>query len=237
MSSRIDRNDVDIFRLFYYADEFTISGKNGKTLKVYIRLVGDSELNQARVFALRESRKMRDKLKNPDSDEALAFLPNLDDFSKEEIIQLILSAKSGEILRQANRDVKITLPTEINSDASLEEQEEYQKEVDNFDEVYNNRLTERISQLIVNEEEKLKELSIDKLKQICLDSIINQIAESVMMDKFRQMCVYFGTYKDKNYTNRLFKSFEEFDKIPPEIKSQLIACYNKLDIGDIELKK
>lgn len=55
-----ERNDVDIFRLFHWGKEVTIFDKYGNELtNVYMRLVGDAELNLARVFAIRRSAELR----------------------------------------------------------------------------------------------------------------------------------------------------------------------------------
>ncbi|MEM4134609.1 MAG: hypothetical protein QXV73_05370 [Candidatus Micrarchaeia archaeon] len=237
MGSRIDKNDVDISRLFYYSDKFEIKGKNNKTLPVYVRLVGDAELNQARVFALRESAKLRQKLKNPDSDEYLAYIPDFSLMNKHTLIQTLLSAKMTDFMREATKNTKFNIPIEPNSDASLEEQEEYQLEVDNFDNEYNRKFNEELEKIIKREEDVYKSWSEEELRNECIRQTINQICEMYMIDRFRTMCVYFGTYKDQNFKEKLFKSFDEFDNLPKDIKEQFFMAYNKLEISETELKK
>jgi hypothetical protein len=202
-----------------------------------MRLVGDAELNQARVFALRESRKFRQKLMDPESDEALAFLPDLSLMNKEALIQTLISARMNDFIREANRTVEIVLPVEPHSEASLERQEEYQEEVDNFDTNYDQQIGEELNKIIERNQKMYESWSEEDLKKECIRQSINQLCEFRMLERFRAMCTYFGTYKDPNFKERLFSSFEEFDNLPSEIKEQFFAEYNKLDLSDAELKK
>jgi len=53
-----EKNDVDISSLFYYRKPVTLIGKDAEPTTVYMRLVGDAELQRARVKALRDSRNL-----------------------------------------------------------------------------------------------------------------------------------------------------------------------------------
>lgn len=237
MSSRIDRNDVDISKLFYYKDKFEIKTANNQTLTVYMRVIGDAELNRAKVFALRESRKLREKLKDPESDEALAYLPDIYNLSKEELVQNLLSVLSQVIAKEAVMEYKFTIPPEPKSTASLEEQEDYQEEVDKFDDDYENELSKLIQEKLKKEEERLNSLSEEVLRTQLEKELINQVCEYHMVERFRAMCAFFGTYKDENYKQRLFSTFEEFDNLPKDVKEEFISFYNKLELSEQELKK
>ena len=65
----IEKNDVDISKLFNWGKAFEIVGEDGVVDVVYMRVLGDADINKARVFALRESAKLRRALRNPDSDK------------------------------------------------------------------------------------------------------------------------------------------------------------------------
>lgn len=237
MASRIDKNDVDISKLFYYHDKFDLELKNGEKISVYMRVVGDAELNQARVFALRESANLRKKLRTENSDEALAYLPDLDILDKDGLVKTILASVYSNIIREANNEVKFNLPAEPKSTSSLEEQEEYQEKIDNFDKEYNQLLMDKIEELIKIEETRLQNLSEEQLRKEALNKVINQICELKMIERFQEMCTYFATYKDDKYKERMFQSFEQFDNLPKAIKEQLIMFYNKLEIDEVTLKK
>jgi len=236
MSSTIDKNDVDISRLFHFAEKFELDVK-GKKIPVYMRLVGDAELNRARVFALRMSREMREKLKNPDTDEYMAYIPDLEALTKEQLIESLIALKNTEFVREAYRSTKFNLPIEPDSDASLEEQEAYQLEVDSFDERLAQELQEKVDKLSSEYKNEISSYSKEQLIDEYRNFLINQICEFTMLERFRAMCTYFGAYKDAKYKQRLFNSFEEFDNLPSTIKEKLISFYTKLEIDDNQLKK
>jgi hypothetical protein len=58
-----------------------------------------------------------------------------------------------------------------------------------------------------------------------------------MLNKFKEMSVYLGTYKDSEFKERLFKDFEEFENLPNEIKTQFLDNYSVLEISGEDLKK
>ena len=83
----IEKNDVSLAKLFNWGDKFSITDKYGNFITdVYIRLVGDAELNQARVKAIRASREMREKLKTEGTDERMVFMPDFDLMEDKEIV-------------------------------------------------------------------------------------------------------------------------------------------------------
>lgn len=234
----VEKNDIDISSLFRYGDKFEIDVKKGKKLSVYIRLVGDAELNQARVFALRKSAELRSKLKKEGSDERLAFIPvEYESIPKESLIEYVTGSFVPEITKEAIQEVIVPYPVEPDSDAPLENLEKYQKEVDE----YPKRREEAVREYIKNSTDKkrnqLSKLSTDELAKIFENNMISQLCEEEMLNQFRQKCAYFGTYRDKNYTQKLFKSYEEFENLPPEVKNDIITFYLTLDLGIDELKK
>lgn len=235
----VEKNDVDISKLFYYGDKFDILDKaEKKVMTVYIRLVGDAELNQARVFALRSSADLRSKLKDKSSDERRAFIPeNYDDLSNEDIINLIVLYSTQDITNDVIKNTEIPIPKEPKSDASLEEQEEYQRLVDAYPLYRVTKIREEVNLKIESLKETLSKKSKDELVVEYERVIIVTLCQQEMLTKFREMSTYFGCFKDKNYKTRLFSSFESFSNILPEIKQQLMDNYISLEVSNDELKK
>jgi len=124
-----EKNDVDISSLFFYKKPVTITGNKDKELTVYMRLVGDAELQRARVKALRDSRKLRDALKDKNSDEYLAFIPDISEVEKDRLVELSLVMSLKEISADIAQEIELPFPEEPGSKATLEEQEAYQKEI------------------------------------------------------------------------------------------------------------
>lgn len=238
MPSTVEKNDVDISKLFNWGLSFPIQDNNGKDLfKVYIRLVGDAELNRARVFALRKSAEFRKKLKTEDSDERLAFIADYDLIEKEELIQSLLLFNTKFLTSDAYKEVNITVKKEPSSDATLEEQEEYQQWVDNYPKEREEKIRAYVTEKLVKIQEELESKDKETLYKEFEKSLVNQLCENEMILKYRDMCAYLGTFKDSEYKEKFFKDFEEFENLPKEIKDQILEFYMALEIGGEDLKK
>ena len=232
----IDRGDVDISSLFNWKKEFKFSYSD-KKYSTFVRLVGDAELGRARVFALRKSAELRKKLRNQESDEALAYLPSRDGTTKEELTNGLLVTFTRDFTNDAFRELKFNLPTEPHSEASLEEREKYQQEIDDYPVKREESIREYVNKRIDKARKDLEVLDEDVLYKQLISGLINQFCENEMVNKFREQCAYYGLYKDKEYSVRLFPSFEEFENLPSDIKAQFIDFYFELDMDSENLKK
>lgn len=229
-------NDVDVQKLFNWFTDVEIFVK-GKPKKFYIRLAGDADIGRARVFALRKSNEFRLKLKDELSDEFLALVGHKELFDKDSLISVILLHKVKEISREAYKLVDIPFPKEPDSDADLEEQERYQKEVDE----YETKVKEFISRYIENKLDEIKSnlsgKSFDELYEIYKEEQIKSLCEGEMLKAFKQYCVHLNVFLDKAMKKRAFQTYEDFDNLPQEIKTQFLDAYDSLDIDTELLKK
>jgi hypothetical protein len=210
----IEKGDVDLSKLFHWGKQFEITDRFGKkVMDVYLRLVGDAELNRARIFAIRKSSELRKKLKEENSEERLVFIPDLDE-NKQDLIDRISVLKIKEFTQAASKEVSIPLPKEPKSDAPLEEIEQYQEKVDRYSEIrmdaIQNNVRDRLGVLNIS----LTKEDISWLKKEYERLIINELCEQEMVKKFRDSCAYYGSFRDENYTYRLFNTFDDFDNLP-----------------------
>lgn len=236
MPKSIDKNDVDISELFEWSKKYDLEYR-GKKFEIYDRLIGDAELSRARVFALRKSAEMRRKLRNEDSDERLALIPVFESTTQEEIINGLLLSLTREYTTEAYREIKIDLPIEPDSEAPLEAREKYQEAVDNFPAERSKKIQEYVLKKLDDRRKELDKSKKEDLYKELVDILINQICETEMVNSFREMCAYFGTYKDSAYNKRLFSSYEEFNNLPSDIKNKFIELYFSLDLDIENLKK
>lgn len=234
-----EKNDVDVSRLFHWGSKFAIFDSYGKEIEnIYIRLVGDAEINRSRVFAIRKSADLRKLLKTEDTDERIAFVSSIYDLDdKSDVINYILLLSTKKFTQDVMRDVDLPMPKEPKSTADLEDFEEYQKAVDNYSERRMQRINDEVLKLIESYRLELLEKPIEQLKKLYERNMIDELCEKEMVTKFRDMCVYFGCYKDDKFKERYFTNFDEFDNLPSEIKEQLINYYGSLEINVEELKK
>ncbi len=233
----LEKNDVDISKLFNWGDSIEIIASNGKKVKVYVRLVGDFEVSKARVYALRKSAELRKKLRDPTTDEYLAFIPELTENDKDKIIEILVLLNIKELTNRAENNLNLKYPKEPPSDAPLEELEKYQEEIDNWPKTVEKEISKALDKEIEAERKLYKDKGIEELKEEYVNIMINKACEAEMYSSFQDMCVYFACYKDKNYKERLFNSIDEFLNLPSSIKNTLIDFYNTLTINMDELKK
>lgn len=233
-----EKNDVNISKLFQWGKEFPITDEYGnELLHCHIRLVGDAELNRARVFALRKSAELRKKLKTEGTDERVGFIADQDTLDKENIIQFLLILKTKEVSVDIIKDTKVPFPKEPDSDASLEEQEKYQLAVDEYPEKRREIIQAEIEKHIAKEKESLDHMDMDSLYKMYVNYTINDLCEMEMYKYFKQMCVYFGTYKDPEFKEHLFSTYEEFENLQTFLKDQFIDNYSDLEMNMDGLKK
>jgi len=232
----IDKNDVDISSLFNWGTEFTLDTPSGE-ITFYLKIIGDAEINRARTFALRESAKLRAKLKEEGSEERLAFIPDTTTVERENLIELIVALMMKDLIPKIRRDIDIPYPKEPRTDADLEEFEEYQEEIDNYPELVEKSVEKQFRDGIDVERKKLEKFDTEKLLQIYEKEMINRVCETEMYNKFQDMCVYFSVYRDPDYKDRMFPSFEQYDNLPTQLKEKLSTKYAGMDLKLDDLKK
>ncbi len=234
-----EKNDISIEKLFHWGKEFELFDRyNNITEKVWMRLVGDAEINRARVFAIRKSADLRKQLKDPDSDYRIAFVSAIYDIvDQEHLIKLIGYLQTKKFSQDAVRDIRFPSIKEPKSTATLEEQEQYQAQVDAYEQKRQEKLTQYVVARLEESEQELKGKDLSVLQKQYEKLMIDELCENEMVEKFRDCCVYFGTYRDEAFRERYFKEFDEFANLPTEFKDQLVENYTGLEVNVQELKK
>lgn len=234
----IDKNDVDISILFKWGTPVPIKDAFNNTIEiVYVRLAGDAETNIARTYALRESAKLRESLRTPRSDERLAYIPDWKTMKDSHLVELIIQFNLRELVQKVTKDILMPLPVEPRSDSSLEAQEKYQKEIDDYPNVRESKIKTRLDELIKEERENLKSLPKGELALEAENAIIKELCERRMYDAFQAMILTQTTFKDQDYKVRYFNSAEEFENLISDFKDQLFTAYNSINISTENLKK
>ena len=233
----VERNDVDISQLFMWGKEFEIEGNAGKKAKVFIRLIGDADLNRARVHALRSSADLRNKLKTKGSDERLAFLPEVGSVERDVLIESISIMNIRDFSQEAVKEVDIPYPVEPDSDAKLEKMEKYQAQVDAYPKKREAAIEKYITKKVDAKRKELQLLSDEEIFALYEGAIITELCETEMLKKFREYCAYSGVFSDSKYSEKLFSSLEEFQNLPTEMKEKFMSSYRELEIEQDSLKK
>jgi len=236
--SFLEKSDINVSTLFNWGKEFPLLDQKGVEIyKVYIKLVGDAEYGRSRVMALRKSAELRKKLNNLESDERVAFIPEKESIEKDKLVELIIIYSMSDLSKVAKKQMMIVYPMDIPSDATLEQQEQHQAIIDNFDKEYMKVFNESLGKVIDNKKEELNKFDADQLYSDLVSNLINQLCEQELNNRFNEYCTYFGSYSDAEFKSKLFSSIDEFNNLPTEIKNQFIKHYNSLEINSEELKK
>jgi thiaminase len=239
MSISPEKNNVEIEKLFKWSSDFKINDKYGNFIvDVFMRLVGDAEINKARVFAIRKSAELRKLLRDDESDERIAFISTVYEMDeKEELADLISMLKLREFSDSATREVTVPFPKEPKSDAPLEDIEKYQAEVDDYEGKRMEKINEYLIAKVDNFRNSIKDRTVEQLQKDYEKLMISQLCEKEMVTKFKEYCVYCSVYRDSEFKEKFFTTFEEFDNLPTEIKRQYIENYDSLELNVDELKK
>lgn len=239
MTETVERNDVDISKLFSWGRVYEVVDPKDESAValVYMKLLGDADLNRARIYALRKSSELRRQLRDLNSDQRVAYIRPMEELTKDDLINLVLILSSREITTNAAREVKIKEPKQPKSNAKLEDIEKFQKEVDE----YPNKRREAVSEAVNKQVEKLKaelqKKSEEELYKQYVKIHIDEFCEKEAFDAFKNMQVYLGCFKDSNYKERFFSDFEEFDNLETTVKDNFKAAYDSIDVDISELKK
>lgn len=234
----IEKNDVDLSKLFAYKSKLlvTIPGTD-KEVTLYQRIIGDEFVNRARIYALRRSGELRENLRNPFWTDRIAYIPNLDKRKKDEIMDLILALSITDITQKTLNKVQIPIPKEPGNDATLKEQEDYQKKIDAYPELYTNEVQKKVEAELASRRKVLNKYVKADLKEFYEDAMINQYTSELFVKSYKEMTTFFGTFVDEDYTVPAYKTFEDFQNTPQALKEALMENYERMETESSELKK
>lgn len=235
---------MDLENLFRWKGELTIKDRNGepvivrkRPLVLFQRIIGDADLVKARKEALKASRTLRRTLRDETSDNAIAMLPDYKTMDKEALKNMTTVAEALILRRQAANLVPAAKEIKPpGSNATLEQQEEYEAALEKSSEDYTKAINEKLQELMELRLKELSEMNRDHLAKTFLGATIDSLCQAEMLNVFNNWCTYLGTYSDKAMTKRAFKSYQTFDNSATELKDQVIRGYLMLEMGGEDLK-
>ncbi len=234
-----EKNDVDITKLFRYKTEVEVKDElTGDSGKFYLRIIGDADLNRARVFGLRKAAQLRKALKDPESETREAFITEFTDvISNDLLVESILIMRTGEMQREIVNMTDVPEPRPPKSDAPQEEQEAFQLEVDAYEDKYRKEYGKNAKKIEKRERKILNGIETEALYVLYEGTVIDKMCTEEMTTRYYERCVHMGTYSDPDYKKRAFLNFEEFDNASSHLKDRLMEQYRYLELGMSDLKK
>lgn len=211
---------------------------DGDALVLYQRVVGDAEQSKARRKALEASAKLRSELRHNAPGEYSTYFGDIESMDNEDLKNAIVLSEMPR-LRQRARDQAMLppKPKKPTDSPTLEEQEQYQQDMDAYDEEVEEVVDAKTDELVKARREELKGLHRDTLVGEYREGVIDAVCRSEMMTVYNSWCAYLGTHKDEAMTKRAFSSYEKFENASALLKEQVIAGYIHLELTGDELKK
>lgn len=233
----IEKNDVDLNALFNYTTELELQLPNGERLTLYQRVIGDEDNGKAQVHALRESGKLRENLTNKRWPDRVAYVPKIDKYKKEEILDVILSMMLRDLTLQAVNEVEIKQRKEPDEDSTLEEREEYQKYVDEYPKLYEAEVTKIIEKKKAEHRKRLNGYKREELLNMYEGTLVNAHVQQEHDRAYLEISTYLGTFLDAEFKKPAFKSLDKFNSLPTRVKEKILGSYKSLEISSVQLKK
>jgi hypothetical protein len=228
--------------LTYPNTEKPILDDKGKPVVVYLRLIGDDDLEKSHKLARLSSSEIRAQLRDPATDLYRDRVAPIIDESRETCIEIIKSARASNLDAEARSAVeRPNLPDieefAIDPDApTLEEQEKLDAESEALEAKYQEDIKDYIAVKTNQIADELSQLSDEEISAQAAIEIVNITALAEFFNELMVQKIVRGAYTDKTYKEKAFDSFEEFRNSDKWIKDQLINGYLKLEIDPDQLK-
>lgn len=219
-----------------------VRDEEGKPVVVYMRVIGDHDLDQAQKKARLASALKRAKLLDRTSEDHIINVEVFNDASREVCIELILQGQGANWSAEAYSETVVPELPKIEEFArdpdapSLEELEELDAATARITEEYQRELATYIKtrQDVLTAE--LAEKSDEEIRERAKDNMVIIMTIETYLSTFRDEKVWRSVYSDEDYTIPEFKSIEEFLNLDASLKEQLREEYARLEEGLDEIK-
>lgn len=213
-----------------------------KPVTVYVRVIGDQDLQNAYKVARVHSAEARKKLRDHESLEFKDQVEPIREATKEECIELILTAREqnfgSDAYANTERPELVRLEEiAVDPDApTLEEQEKLDATNEKVEQDFQNALKEYVETKKVSTKEELENTELEELRRLTELEVSNITSLGLFLQTVQDYKMIYACYNDKTYRERSFDSIEEWRETPTVIKDQLLAMYSKLEQGSEDIK-
>lgn len=203
--------------------------RRGKQFKVYLRTLGVAADDARRVYATRQARLVYKKLHDPESIERQELLEPLARAGRDDLIDLIVTMKRGDFIRDAQFEV-VPLDTPEPPDEptiiDIVETEETQDAIERDLAAERSAYVERRS---AEYRAACADKSVDDLlaeaNQLRIDAQVN----AAFSDAYMDATLYWSVYRDPQYKKHFFSGPEGVGEIDPQVREALVREYYALD--------
>jgi hypothetical protein len=230
--------------LFLYKKEIEIiNPKTKKPLKkVWVRVLGDYDLNKAYKSSRIASANKRKALRDPETDDYKDEVMGVVDLPFEEQLELIKAGRSSGFIAEAQSNVeRPDLPEleeiAVDPDApNLENLEKLDNEEEKTEKLYKDKLQEYVDAKTLELTNTLEQLSKEEVLKMAMYEVSNIVPFSVFMDELNIYKAVFGTFQDKTCKIHEFDTREDYQNLPKEIKDQILSAIVELELSGDDVK-
>lgn len=231
-------------KAIYIKNDKGLSAKDeeGNPVIVYMRIVGDHDLEEAGRKARFASAKRRATLLDPESEEHTINVEIFNEATKEQCIEVITQGNGTQWSSEAFSEVVIPELPKIddvarNPDApTLEELEQLDKKVEEVNEGYQKEIAEYIQSRQEVLRAELESKSEEELRELAKNNIIIILSVESYINTLLDEKVWRSVYQDEDYRLREFNSIDEFLNSSTGIIAQLREAYQELEAGLDDIK-
>lgn len=215
---------------------------NGKPVTVYLRVVGDQDLQNAYKVARIHSAEKRKQLRDSTSLEFKDQVEPIREASKEECIELIVTAREQNFGAEAYANtvrpeaVKLEEVAVDPDSPTLEEQEKLDAENAAVDAEFQAALAEYITSKKSQLADELALVELDELRKTAELEVSNITSLGLFLQAVQDYKMVYACYNDKAYKERSFDSIDEYRETLDIIKDQLLRKYAQLELGTDDIK-
>lgn len=209
---------------------------------VWVRIVGDWDLQESYKLARIASAKKREALRNIDSTDFQDEVKAFSDASEDECKALIKAARGNQWVAEAfsavvrPEEAKIS-EIAIDPDApTIEEQEKLDAANAQIDLDYQKAIEDYSNQKEIELDSELKSLSIDDLRVLAQVEASVIIPLTVFMSELQDQKVWRSVYDDETCKKRSFSGIEDYRSMLKQFKDKLAETYTELETGADNLK-
>lgn len=203
--------------------------------KFPMRVVSDQVVDDARRYALIESRKLRRNLRDESSDDFLIHLDPLRDLDVDDYINVILFAAIRETMRTYMQNNPRPVMEALPDDATQEQQEEFEAAKEVRDEQYIADMQEYVKAWQEDFKTTLESKTRNQLETLARRYRTDAICEEFFTGVFEEYIVSSSIYTDEKYREKQF-TLEQFKNLPIALRSKLVDAYRNLAITSDDVK-
>jgi hypothetical protein len=203
--------------------------------KFPMRVVSDHVIDDARRYALIESRKLRRSLRDENSDDFLIHIDPLRDLDVDDYLNLIIFSAVRDTMRtyMSNNPRPVIEP--LGDNPSQEEQENHEADKEKRDEEYIVEMQAYMKSWQDEFKIGLERKTKDQLEILARRYRTDTLCEELFSAVFEEYIVAASIYTDEKYKERMF-SLEQFKNLPMALRVKLIDAYRNLNITAEDVK-